>query len=778
MPSILGVRHHGPGSARSVLKALEALEPDCLLIEGPADLSPMLSHLAHPELEPPIALVSYQVDKPGKASYFPFAVFSPEYQAIRLALKKGIELRFFDLPQRYMAAAAVFPAMPASDPMELIAKASGHKHYEHWWNILVEERRDAKDIFTGVLELMQALRAEDLPMRTEAAAEADELNLPPMPEALKDQLKEQEAKRQASLRLALQREAFMRQSIRQAKAEGFKKIAVVCGAFHGPALVGIDSGDLAVTDADILKDMPELRIEAAWVPWSYGRLAAGSGYGAGVVSPGWYQHLWEQGNEAISASAFASIWLGKVAGFLRSEGFDISPAHIIEAVRLSEALAAMREQSYPGLAELMEATQTAMCAGDARPIGLIQRRLIVGERMGFVPLEMPMVPLQKDIYRQQQLLKLRPLPEKSTLKLDLRNDLHAKRSQFLQQLRLLDIPWGESLSMRAKSGSFREAWTLEWKPEYAMKVIEASRWGTTVLEAAAACALDQAEKAESLDKLCQLLDLALLAALDTVIVKLMQRIAELSASNADLVQMMKALAPLARVMRYGSVRALNQELLVKLIDILCIRICIQLPKACLNLSDDLAKERCDLLVQTESVVRSLHKPEHSKRWQESLLSIAEHGSSQGLIAGKATRLLLDSRAISKQKVQEWLTQRLNMQRSQAKTLAELKQTAFWIEGFFKGSALSLIHDEHLWQQLDAWVLSMQAEDFLAILPLLRRTFASFSQSSRQQLQDKAKGHRAALRQSADFNHEQARQVLPLIAALLGQETVEVDYEVW
>ena len=34
---LFGIRHHGPGSARSLLHALEQLEPDCLLVEGPPD---------------------------------------------------------------------------------------------------------------------------------------------------------------------------------------------------------------------------------------------------------------------------------------------------------------------------------------------------------------------------------------------------------------------------------------------------------------------------------------------------------------------------------------------------------------------------------------------------------------------------------------------------------------------------------------------------------------------------------------------------------------------
>ena len=42
MYQLLGIRHHGPGSAKAVLKALEAHPPDCLLIEAPADAASVL----------------------------------------------------------------------------------------------------------------------------------------------------------------------------------------------------------------------------------------------------------------------------------------------------------------------------------------------------------------------------------------------------------------------------------------------------------------------------------------------------------------------------------------------------------------------------------------------------------------------------------------------------------------------------------------------------------------------------------------------------------------
>src|SRR5687768_14421682 len=93
---IFGIRHHGPGSARSLRQALEALQPDALLVEGPPDAAEVLPLLAHEEMKPPVALLLYVPDRPKYAVYYPLALFSPEWQAIQFGLRNGIPVRFMD----------------------------------------------------------------------------------------------------------------------------------------------------------------------------------------------------------------------------------------------------------------------------------------------------------------------------------------------------------------------------------------------------------------------------------------------------------------------------------------------------------------------------------------------------------------------------------------------------------------------------------------------------------------------------------------------------------
>ena len=50
-------------------------------------------------MSPPVALLVYEADAPSGAVYYPFATFSPEWQALRWALDKDVPARFIDLPQ-------------------------------------------------------------------------------------------------------------------------------------------------------------------------------------------------------------------------------------------------------------------------------------------------------------------------------------------------------------------------------------------------------------------------------------------------------------------------------------------------------------------------------------------------------------------------------------------------------------------------------------------------------------------------------------------------------
>lgn len=100
------VRHHSPVCAFHLKKAIEAYEPDCILIEGPENAQEMIPVLSHEETGAPVALYYFFKDKKGLLSgekedyrcYYPFLDCSPELVALREAKKREIPARFIDLP--------------------------------------------------------------------------------------------------------------------------------------------------------------------------------------------------------------------------------------------------------------------------------------------------------------------------------------------------------------------------------------------------------------------------------------------------------------------------------------------------------------------------------------------------------------------------------------------------------------------------------------------------------------------------------------------------------
>ena len=58
---------------------------------------------------------------------------------------------------------------------------------------------------------------------------------------------------------------------------------------------------------------------------------------------------------------------------------------------------------------------------------------------------------------------------------------------LLHRLAVLGIGWGAVAEDLVRgTGTFRETWTLRWRPELAVAIIDAAPWGTTVAAAATA----------------------------------------------------------------------------------------------------------------------------------------------------------------------------------------------------------------------------------------------------------------------------------------------------
>lgn len=755
-PHYFGIRHHGPGCAHSLVQAFEALRPDCVLIEGPPEAEDLIAAVLAEGMAPPVALLSYCPDEPRAAVYHPFAVFSPEWQALRWSALAGVPARFIDLPVVHGMAldkarreaqppeaegpASADDEAPAAedqadapstgDPLNWLAHAAGYADGEAWWNHMVEERGDGEELFAAIAEAMTTLRAE-------------------WGDKHRD---ENEARREAL------REAHMRQCIRAAQKEGFERIAVVCGAWH---LGGLRADKTVKADQALLKGLPKLKVQSTWVPWTYRHLSRASGYGAGIHAPGWYEHLWLSHE---SSQPRAVGWLARVARLMRERDLDCSSAHLIEATRLADSIAALRDRPAPGLDELHEATRTVLAMGDDAVLRFIDDALIVGDRLGSVPADVPTVPLQRDLEQLQKTLRMKPATLQNTLDLDLRNANDLSRSHLLHRLRLIDVPWGAIAKIgKSSRGTFHEVWTLQWQPEFVVRLIEASQWGQTVEQAATARAIDRAGQAKDLGELSALVDAVLLADLDSAVAATTQALQDRAALTGDALQLMAALPPLANVFRYGNVRQTDAAMVGHVLDGLIVRAAISLPLACGSLDDAAAAALRDKLLSAHGAVALRQGEEQTEAWQRSLGLVATQVGASELLKGVAARLLLDDGVWTHEQAADALSLHLSAG-------AEPAKAAAWLDGFVNRNAVVLLHDATVWRLVDDWLASLSDEHFVRIVPLVRRTFSFFSASERRDLgQRAAQGASDAPAAAAvpAWDEERAAMPVPLLRQLLG-----------
>lgn len=729
---LFGIRHHGPGSARSLHTALDEWRPDAVLVELPADCQAALDWVGDPALRPPVALLGWVLDEPRRAAFAPFAGFSPEWVAFTWARRNGASLRAIDLPLANVLAGdaaaddSLFAAGPGRpiDPLAALAAAAGDPDPERWWEDVIEHRGDGPPAFAAVAAAMAAARS----------------GAPP-PSVAEER-----------------REAHMRQAIRRAANDGHERIAVVCGAWHVPALAPTGP---AANDARTLRGLTKVKVGVSWVPWTHHRLAAAGadgapGYAAGVRSPGWYAHVYAHPGEAGVAR-----WFVDAARLLRRHDLPASPDHLIAATRAAEALAALRGRPRPGLDEVLDAAQTVLAATGSG-MSLIRDELIVGAVIGTVPDDAPQVPLARDLAVQQRRARLKPEAGSRTVELDVRAAAGRAKSVLLHRLTALGVEWGVLVEGRGSSGTFRETWTLSWEPELTIRVIELAGHGTTVESAASSRLLERAATTTALAELVAVLDLALLADLAAVITPVVARLAAEAAHDPDIAQVIDTLVPLATALRYGDVRATDVSALRGVFDGLVVRVLAGVLGACRSLDDDAAAVMVERLAAVQAALALTDHAARADGWPNVLERLTGRGDVHGLIRGRAARLLHDGGTWDRDVVERRLSRALSFG-------TPAPQGAAFVEGFLAGSGTVLVHDAELLGVIDTWVSSLAPDAFGTAAPLLRRTFGGFEPAERRQLgQLLADGARVAEPLvDDDLDPARAAAAMATVRSLLG-----------
>jgi len=484
-----------------------------------------------------------------------------------------------------------------------------------------------------------------------------------------------------------------------------------------------------------------------------------------VISPGWYRHLWSlyTRKKLPSAEEFASAWQSRTAFKLREEGYTAPTASAIEATRLALGLAALRDLPMPGIAEMREASLAAMCDGNPVPLAMLERKLYIGERVGEIGERVPQNPLARDLADWQRRTRLKPQDLELEIKVDLRSEAGLLKSTLLHRLNLINVPWGKLLDAQAGRGTFREVWVIEWEPWYSVSLAEALVHGVTIEQAAANATLRKARDTTSITELASLIQSALVSDLPETASSCIDQLQAVAVNSSDVTDLMKAVSPLVRVLRYGTARRIPEDALRSLILSISVEINAGVRMGSRGLDEETTAARISAMEAYDEALRLLGDDALTSSWREELGKIVDDDQVTSSIAGLSLRRLHDVRA--------WEPEKVAAEFSRHTGSRQPKESGAFLEGFLRSGSEVLLQDEPLLQLLDAWLCELSETDFTDSLPLLRRSMSSFDTVARRRVLEKVQRGRqqgtSAASHLASESNPAFEAALPLLYKILG-----------
>jgi len=709
--NIFGVRHLSPAASFHLLQLLNQVTPECILIEGPSDANDIITHVTSKNVKMPVALLAYTSELPVETVVYPLAEYSPEYQAMLWASGRAV-CRFIDLPSGVLLNRQ--PAKDVSDEEQDKAK----DYYTLSHNIRNEiVRLDQAVSFDDYFEKNFEHNLNENSYNTALTLESSEIRQllePVEAEALPENVARN-----------LAREAHMVMCVKQAIDEGFapEKILVVTGAYHAQKLV-----TTAPMTCDELKLLPRRESKITLMPYSYYRLSAHSGYGAGNGAPAYFQLMWEC-MKAGCLDELPNRYMSLLGRHIREAGSYCSTSNVIEAVRLARGLTYLTGGNIPTLANLHDAAISCIGGGDETSIATAFAAVDIGTAFGELPEGMSQTSVQDDFNRELRRLKLDKY--KSTvsaeLDLDLRENVRVKseeaafidlnRSTFLNRLAFLDIGFATKVRVNQEGATWRERWVLRWSPEVEIRLVESVLKGETI-ELATAYSLKEAlEECEDVATAADLITTACVCKLTSTIGIALSTMQRLTADSGDFIKTTGACFAISQLIQYGDMRRFDIEPLIPLLSQLFLRGALLMVEYA-NCNDQAAVEAASAINAMHIVSQENHQIIDDDTWVAELFALSSRDDRNAKLSGLAFAILLERSLLNEDFCAKEVSRRLS-----PGIAADVG--AGWFEGLSMRNRYALLSRTGLWLELDAYISNLDDEEFKRSVVFLRRAFSSF-----------------------------------------------------
>lgn len=723
---------------------LDRVQPKAVLIEGLADATALLPDLVSAQTTPPVAILAYTAELPARSLVYPVARYSPEYQAAKWAAEHKALCRFIDLPgdvflalgelgERAAAARADranktdgadetdgvngesssephephSPSEAYSSPSiyEHFARSAGEPDYESWWERRFEHDTSDDSYRLAAYEFGSGLRAAGERARRDLAEN-------------------------------LVREAWMRREIQRVIAEGIApdRIAVVCGAYHAPVLTP-DHPPMSDAEAAAL---PRRASKLTLMPYTYFRLSAQGGYGAGNHAPAYFELIWDC-LQSGGIDAVPPEFLSRVARWIRQGGTPKSTAEVIEGVRLARSLAGFRGGRTPTLRDLEDAAITCIGHGERSAIADALARTEVGTATGSLREGVSQTSIQDDFTRQIHRLKLNDYrtPVVQTLRLDLRENRYVKsedaafldlhRSSFLHRLAVLGVPFARRQAVQQDGGTWSEVWDLAWTPEAEIGLVESVLLGETVEAAAGYKFATRLGECQDISAAAEIVRQACECGMPETMERARSTVQRLAADSAALPKVTGAAREIATVVRFGSLRRMDPAALEPLAAELFVQASLNLVDAA-GCDDAAAREILTGMEHLHAISQELPELVDDDLWFYHLAALAEADDRHALLSGFACAILMERGRMDDSELTREVARRLSPG-------IPADVGAGWFEGLARRNRYALLARLTLWRAVDDYLGSLDAEEFRRALVFLRRAFGEFSPQQKRHISE-------------------------------------------
>nr|WP_288916256.1 DUF5682 family protein [uncultured Lachnoanaerobaculum sp.] len=692
-----GIRHFSPAGAYFLRQFLDEVKPSLVLIEGPADFDFLIEDIVSKKLVPPFAIMAYTKEAPIDTILYPFAEYSPEYQAILWARENNTECHFFDLESDIIL--GLEKRDDETKDEEIISETNPKKSIETdmegFWERTLEQSEDMYAYRAGSALFGESLRKD---------TRSDDKSF------IRDTV----------------RESFMKRKIKEYIEKGFdtEKIVAITGAFHTSAIESLE-GEMSDKE---YKALVRRESNVTLMPYSYYRLSKRTGYGAGNAAPAYYELLW-QGFLNGDITYHERKYLSSLAKYIREHGGIVSSAQVIEATRLARELAVIRGGSVPTLEDLKDASITCMGGGSFGEMAMGFAETDIGKKIGSVPQDAMQTSIQSDFTSKLKQLKLEKYKElvATPLQLDLRENLRVKskesafldlnRSFFLYRLVVLGIDFAKIKRSSQDNATWAENWILQWTPEAEIQIVESVLKGDTIVDAVAFVLGEKLSEATKISEIAEVIEDAFNCGLPKIVEGAKRSLDEMANGTIAMCDIADTVSKLSNMISFGDIRKLDRKPLEPIVKRLCIRASLMLvgESAC----DDIAAATLADDIQKIHSVFMMQDFLDESFWFDKLIELSNRDDLNTKISGLATAILLDAGKIDELTLRMEVSRRLSMGMP-----AELG--ANWFAGLSMRNHYALIGRLTLWESLSEYLDTLDEEEFRRSVVFLRRAFVEYS----------------------------------------------------